>query len=96
MGFKVGHNSPIKYIVLQVHYASIKKFKGKYNFYCIFNLILISFQLIFTLFSIQMAALMILVYLLIIRKNRKIEFIINRLFVLFYERNSFEILAWTS
>lgn len=30
VGFKVGKDSPIKYIVLQVHYASIDKFKGKF------------------------------------------------------------------
>nr|XP_014098330.2 peptidylglycine alpha-hydroxylating monooxygenase [Bactrocera oleae] len=29
VGFKVGLNTPIKYIVLQVHYAHINKFKGK-------------------------------------------------------------------
>lgn len=29
VGFKVGKTSPIKYIVLQVHYAHIDKFKGK-------------------------------------------------------------------
>lgn len=28
VGFKVGKDSPIKYIVLQVHYAHIDKFKG--------------------------------------------------------------------
>lgn len=28
VGFKVGNNSPIKYIVLQVHYANIDHFKG--------------------------------------------------------------------
>lgn len=27
VGFKVGKTSPIKYIVLQVHYAHIEKFK---------------------------------------------------------------------
>lgn len=27
VGFKVGSSSPIKYIVLQVHYAHIEKFK---------------------------------------------------------------------
>lgn len=29
VGFKVGKASPIKYLVLQVHYAHIDKFKGK-------------------------------------------------------------------
>lgn len=29
VGFKVGSDSPIKYIVLQVHYAVVDKFKGK-------------------------------------------------------------------
>lgn len=29
VGFKVGKDSPIKYIVLQVHYAHIDHFKGK-------------------------------------------------------------------
>lgn len=29
VGFKVGKDSPIQYIVLQVHYAHIDKFKGK-------------------------------------------------------------------
>lgn len=29
VGFKVGRNSPIQYLVLQVHYAHIDKFKGK-------------------------------------------------------------------
>lgn len=29
VGFKVGKDSPIKYIVLQVHYAHIDKFKGE-------------------------------------------------------------------
>jgi peptidylglycine monooxygenase len=28
VGFKVGKDSPIKYIVLQVHYAHVEKFKG--------------------------------------------------------------------
>ena len=31
VGFKVGKDSPIKYIVLQVHYAHIDKFKGEQN-----------------------------------------------------------------
>lgn len=31
VGFKVGKDSPIKYIVLQVHYAHIDKFKGKFQ-----------------------------------------------------------------
>lgn len=29
VGFKVGKSSPIKYLVLQVHYANIDKFRGK-------------------------------------------------------------------
>lgn len=29
VGFKVGGKSPIQYLVLQVHYATIKPFKGK-------------------------------------------------------------------
>lgn len=28
VGFKVGKSSPIKYLVLQVHYATVDKFKG--------------------------------------------------------------------
>lgn len=28
VAFKVGGSSPIQYIVLQVHYASVEKFKG--------------------------------------------------------------------
>lgn len=38
VGFKVGKDSPIKYIVLQVHYAHIDKFKGNTHYllnYCI-------------------------------------------------------------
>lgn len=30
VGFKVGKDSPIKYLVLQVHYAHIEEFKGEY------------------------------------------------------------------
>lgn len=29
VGFKVGKTSPIKYIILQVHYAHVHKFSGK-------------------------------------------------------------------
>lgn len=32
VGFKVGKDSPIKYLVLQVHYAHVDKFKGGYIF----------------------------------------------------------------
>lgn len=31
VGFQVGKGSAIKYLVLQVHYASIEKFRGKYT-----------------------------------------------------------------
>lgn len=30
VGFKVGKSSPIQYLVLQVHYAHIHKFKGNF------------------------------------------------------------------
>lgn len=33
VGFKVGKDSPIKYLVLQVHYAHIHKFRGKCHNY---------------------------------------------------------------
>lgn len=32
VGFKVGKNSPIKYLVLQVHYSHIDQFKGQLFF----------------------------------------------------------------
>lgn len=31
VGFKVGGKSPIQYLVLQVHYATDKPFRGKYS-----------------------------------------------------------------
>lgn len=31
VGFKVGGNSPIKYLVLQIHYSSIEPFKGTFE-----------------------------------------------------------------
>lgn len=34
VGFKVGKNSPIKYLVLQVHYAHMEQFKGSLKLYC--------------------------------------------------------------
>jgi Copper type II ascorbate-dependent monooxygenase, N-terminal domain len=38
VGFKVGKDSPIKYIVLQVHYAHVEKFKGSFVYRrCLFS-----------------------------------------------------------